>query len=158
MSPTELSQVRTKLAEMQQERDESHAENARLRTVLAQMHDRQVDLREKAYIIGQKYDAAKVRGGRAYGARGCPSEILSLLQPIPAPRCRTARCYGTFCQQACPSFAPSRRPVAALPSRVKARRASATLRSTKSLIRAASARFVKPLSSFRLSLFSSLSR
>ena len=61
----ELSQLRVQLAEMQRERDHWQAENGRLRTGLARMHDQLVDLSEKAYIIKQKYERAKVRAVEA---------------------------------------------------------------------------------------------
>ena len=61
----ELSQLRGQLAEMQRERDYWQAENGRLRNELGQMHEKQVDLREKAGIIEQKYTASKVRAVEA---------------------------------------------------------------------------------------------
>ena len=64
----ELSELRVQLAKMQQERDYWQAENGRLRNALGQMHDKQVDLREKAGIIEQKYTASKVRAVEARGA------------------------------------------------------------------------------------------
>ena len=61
----ELSELRVQLAKMQQERDYWQAESGRFRTGLAQMQDKLVDLSEKAYIIKQKYERAKVRAVEA---------------------------------------------------------------------------------------------
>ena len=139
----ELSQLRVQLAEMQRERDHWQAENGRLRNELGQMHDKQVDLREKAGIIEQKYTASKVRAvearRRIEAAECARARVIRLRYPF-RDRRRTARCCGTFCRRACPSFGPSRKLAAALPSKSKARRASAILSSTRSLIRCASAR------------------
>ena len=102
----ELSQLRVQLAEMQRERDYWQAENGRLRNELGQMHDKQVDLREMAGIIEQKYKASKVRAVEARRRTGANARARDPLR-YSRDRRRTARCCVTFCRRARPSFGPS---------------------------------------------------
>ena len=58
---TEVSQLRESVAAMQQERDDSREEVARLVTIVAQMEERMAHMDDAIHALSRRYNASKVR-------------------------------------------------------------------------------------------------